>query len=386
VLDAEGFEATRDVLSRSFGPFADGQWARRRRVNAPTVEAGRQFGGYEGGRLVAVAAALDLTQWWHGRAVSTGGIGAVAVAPEARGRGAARELMAGVLERCAELGHSLSMLYPATTPLYRSLGWEHAGAAYHATLPADALHAVRPEKPVEVRRAGPDDAAEIAETIRRVNREQGNCGPIDWGERQWRLFLEPEPDQPDQPDQYVYLAEDGVLDYGWGDGGRTLAVERLLANSPVTLRTFWAMVGSHSSIATSVTVCVAPHDPVFWLLRDRAFTRLDRQRWMLRVVDAPAAIEARGFPPGVSAEVPLEIHDERRPGNAGSWRLVVKDGEGRLERATGTKSAVRVGARGLAALYSGVPTSTLRAAGLLEGGAPVLDAVFAATAFAVDEF
>ncbi|MFD0853419.1 hypothetical protein ACFQ07_14370, partial [Actinomadura adrarensis] len=58
VLDAEGFEATRDVLSRSFGPSSDEQWAQRRRVNAPTVERGRQFGGYEDGRLVAVAAVL----------------------------------------------------------------------------------------------------------------------------------------------------------------------------------------------------------------------------------------------------------------------------------------------------------------------------------------
>jgi len=379
-LNAEEFDASRDIRSRAFGPVSYDDWAETRRFVRPTLVAGRQYGGYENGRLIATARIHDLRQWWHGRAVSTGGVGGVAVAPEARGRGVGRRMMRDVLERCVEFGHALAMLYPATTPLYRALGWEHAGAAYHAKFPTESLRAVLSGSPAGLRRAGPGDAAEVAETIRRLHRDTAACGPIDWGDEMWRVFLE------EEDDSYVYLADDGVLDYHWGPGGKGLQVETLLAGSQETLHALWAIVGSGSSTAASVEACLAPHDPVFWLPRERPDGEVHVTGWMLRVVDAPAAIEARGYPAPVRADVVLEIDDPNLPANSGTWRLAVEDGEGRLEPAPGARAPVRLGIRGLSALYGGVPTATLRGAGLLEGHAPALDAVFGATAYALDEF
>jgi predicted acetyltransferase len=163
-------------------------------------------------------------------------------------------------------------------------------------------------------------------------------------------------------------------------------VESLVAGSERTRRALWALVGSGSSTAASVHASVSPHDPVFWMTRERTSEDVERTRWMLRVVDAPAAIRARGYPAGVAAEVHLIIDDPQLPANSGGWRLVVEGGEGRLERAAEVLGAVRVGAGGLAALYSGVPTSTLKGAGLFEGDAPELDAVFAAAPFSLDFF
>ncbi len=49
-----------------------------------------------------------------------------------------------------------------------------------------------------------------------------------------------------------------------------------------------------------------------------------------------------------------------------------------------------LGARGLAALYAGIPVATLRRAGLAAGGDPagdaLLDGAFAATPFMLDRF
>jgi predicted acetyltransferase len=116
--------------------------------------------------------------------------------------------------------------------------------------------------------------------------------------------------------------------------------------------------------------------------------------WMLRVVDAVAAIAERGFPAAVSLTVQLAIHDDARPANSGRWALTVADGRGVLEPLT--PSAVRadlpltLGARGLAALYAGAPVGTLRQAGLAVGGPPAddgaLDAAFAGTAYMLDAF
>jgi predicted acetyltransferase len=138
-----------------------------------------------------------------------------------------------------------------------------------------------------------------------------------------------------------------------------------------------------------VDAIVAPDDPLLWLLRDRSKDDLRRVGWMLRVLDAPAAVAARGFPAAVSADVPLVIEDEQRPGNAGAWRLSVAAGEGRLERAPEERQGVRLPARGLSGLYAGVPMATLRGAGIVTGGDaadPVLDAMFAATPFMLDYF
>ncbi|WP_338742946.1 GNAT family N-acetyltransferase [Actinomadura luteofluorescens] len=373
-------DAVRDIRARAFGPLPDDVWARRSRLVRQAAEAGRQFAGFDGGAVVATGALLDMTQWWHGRAVSTAGVGAVTVAPEERGRGLGRRLMGDLLERCAGLGHSLAMLFPATTRLYRSLGWEHAGAWHHVDLSTEALRTIAAER-VPVRRAGPGDAAEVAAVIARAHRTARDCGPVGWPEARWREHL-------GAPDGYHYLAEDGFLSYRWAEGNAGLEVARLVASSERTLRALWAIVGSGSSTAESVRACVSPMDPVLWLPREREHETVHRSQWMLRVVDAPAAIAARGFPAGVAAEVPLEIDDPQRSANSGRWHLEVKDGEGRLERSAATGAdAVRLGPRGLAALYSGIPEPTLRRAGLLQGGnAEALAAAFAATPFSLDYF
>ena len=115
---------------------------------------------------------------------------------------------------------------------------------------------------------------------------------------------------------------------------------------------------------------------------------------MLRVVDAPAAIAARGFPAATSLSVPLRIADEARPANSGRWQLTVAGGAGTLDPlgpdAARAARPLTLGARGLAALYAGTPLVTLRQAGLAAGGTAAddaaLDAAFAATPYMLDAF
>src|SRR5262249_28944390 len=110
----------------------------------------------------------------------------------------------------------------------------------------------------------------------------------------------------------------------------------------------------------------------------------------LRVISAPAAVAARGFPAGVRASVPLTLADPRFPANTGAWRLAVGDGRGTLTRYPGAARALQLGPRGLAALYAGTPLATLRMAGLASGGDPgtdaALDAAFAGTPYMLDHF
>ena len=53
---------------------------------------------------------------------------------------------------------------------------------------------------------------------------------------------------------------------------------------------------------------------------------------MLRIVDVAAALEARGYPAGLEAQLELEVEDELLAWNHGRLRLSVADGrEERLE-------------------------------------------------------
>jgi predicted acetyltransferase len=85
---------------------------------------------------------------------------------------------------------------------------------------------------------------------------------------------------------------------------------------------------------------------------------------MLRVVDAPRAIAARGYPLGLTLSVPLSIDDPRGPWHTGDWVLDVAEGKGDLSRGTGGGPTITI--TGLAALYAGYTSArTLFAAGLL---------------------
>ncbi|MGI5163027.1 GNAT family N-acetyltransferase [Spirillospora sp. CA-253888] len=378
-LGADDLDAALDSSIRAFGPVpaADrDDWRLRIGLSLPE---GRLLGAFDGDRLLGTARLLDFRQWWHGRAVPMGGIAGVTVAPEARGRGVGRRIVTAALELCADKGHAVSMLYPATTHIYRSLGWEHAGGYHGVRLRAEALRTLG-AGPVPVRRAAPRDAAEVAAVLRRVHGEARDAGPVDWTVDMWRYKLADE-------DLFAYLAEDGLLAYRWADGrGEALRVEKIVAGSEATLRALAAIVGSGSSVAEHVTAFLAPADPLLWLLGERSVEPLERAQWMLRLVDAPAAVEARGYPEGVSADVRLTVEDLQIKDNSRTWRLVVENGRGRLEPAADDPAAVRLGARGLAALYAGVPVATLRRAGLVEGDAGPLGAVFAAQPFSLDYF
>lgn len=103
-------------------------------------------------------------------------------------------------------------------------------------------------------------------------------------------------------------------------------------------------------------------------------------RWMVRLIDAPAAVTARGYRRSTKTRVDLEIIDADAPWNAGRWVLEASDGSATLRRGgVGTVQA-RVG--GLSSLWSGyVSARTLAGAGLLRSADPAaldaLDDVFA---------
>ncbi|MEU0521070.1 GNAT family N-acetyltransferase [Streptosporangium sp. NPDC006007] len=380
-LTLDDLDAVMDNRTRAFGLLSEAEQEVWRRLVVPMLGGGRYLGLVDGPRLVATSRIADFTQWWHGRPISMGGVASVTVAPEDRGRGVARTLMQATLDRCADLGHPVSALYPATTPLYRSLGWEHAGAMYRATLPAEALRGIGLTERVGLRRMGPGDAAEVIALLGRVHAATRASGPVRWDAGAWESRLA-------DKDAFLYLADDGFVVYRWN--GNDIEVSNLVAGSEATVRALWSLVGSSASIAKSVRAVVAPDDPVLWLIGDRAEDRIEQTRWMFRVVDLASAVAGRGFPPGVVLDTVIQVDDPRREANSGSWHLTVSGGSGTVQPAGSRPGTVPVlTANALAALYAGVPTPTLRRSGLLTGpadGDAALDEAFQARPHMLDYF
>jgi len=392
----DDIEPELDLRHRAFGPMGEADRAYWRAEVLACVQEGRQFGVWDGPDLVGAARYYDMRQFWHGRPLPMAGIGGVKVAPEARGRGVGRALMTHVLGELASLGYPLSVLYPATAPLYRSMGWELAGGHYQAEVPARSLGSLLPADPQadgpagpdrpRVRRAGPDDAKEVIEVLAAVHAAARDSGAATMDAASVRRWLADD-------GMFAYLAADGFLGYGWhGPTDKAIRVEILQAGSAATARELWGIVASHASVTQVVHAATGPADPVAWLTREPDVSVRNDHSWMLRVIDPAAAISGRGFGTGTSVRVPLRLADPDLPANAGLHTLTVRDGEGALERCATTGQAdsprsgpLATGPRGFAALYAGVPLATLRVAGLVSGGDQdtdaALDTVFAATPY-----
>ncbi|MFF5212071.1 enhanced intracellular survival protein Eis [Streptosporangium sp. NPDC000396] len=381
-LTVEDLDAVLDNRKRAFGPLSESDVETWRKLVVPVLAEGRYLGVVDGPRLVATSRINDFTQWWHGRPMSMGGVASVTVAPEDRGRGVGRTLLRATLGRCADLGHPISALYPTTTPIYRSLGWEHAGAMHRATLPTEALRAIRLSEQVKLRRMGPGDAAEVIGILGRVHAGTRASGPVCRDERSWRLWLE-------RKDDFLYLADDGFVIYRWSDEG-DIEVGNLVAGSEATARALWSLIGSSASTAKSVQAVVAPDDPVFWLIGDRSKDEVRQARWMFRVVDLAAAVAGRGFPAGVTFDAVIQVDDPERPANSGPWHLSVSGGSGTAEPAGAQPGPIPTFTAGaFSALFAGIPAATLRRSGILTGpedGDEALDAVFHATPHMLDYF
>ena len=328
----DDLDAQLELNERSFGVKSPDVREHWQQTVAHLVAQGRCLGAFAGDRPVGTAMFHDMRQWWRGRAVPMAGVASVAVSPEERGRGVGRRLMVALLAEMAGRGYPISVLFPATMSMYRSLGWELAGARETAVIPARSLRPLAPPDlppdagSVALKRAEPGDAGAVIATIGRVHEAARDCGPITWDEPSVRQWL-------GDPELYAYLGDDGFLIYHWHNGNDAVFVEGAEAISGATVRAFWAHVGSHASIAEKVYVRTGPADAFWWLTRERDADVTRRSLWMLRVVDAPAAIAARGFPAATALSVPLDIADGTLPVNSGRWELTVAEGKGVAEPA-----------------------------------------------------
>ncbi len=348
----------------------------------------RVFGAYERGRLMATITQYPFGQFFGGRPVPMGGIGAVVVLPEHRGRGIAASLLGHAIGEMREHGEVVSSLGPATIGVYRRAGWELAGDRCWYSLSTSSLAALEISQSQERRSVRGDHDAMKRVYLRWASARPGSLArPAYLWDQRLELDV----------GSYCYVAtrNDAIVGYviytqRRGRVGYAITVDDFAALDWDAQRCLWRHLGAHrAQAATVVTQGLVP-DSLLLHLEEASVSLVHQHQWMLRILDVRGAIAARGFNFGVQGSVSLHVNDPLVPANNGAWTLDFAEGRG--QATAGGAGPIEISANGLAAMYSGLHSArTLAASGLLDGATPeqvaLLDAAFSGPRPAmVDDF
>lgn len=349
VEDDASQEALIAIISDSFDfprPWAD-QFAER--VGRDSFRAVHVNGELAGGLSL-----LPMGQYFGGRAVPMTGISTVAVTPHHRARGAATAIMEHAVRELHEDGCPLSTLYPATQTLYRRSGYEQAGSRWEVRVKLSTIGIC--DRALTLR---PVDGEADLTAVRALHEQRAreNAGNLDRRDFNW-LRIKSRRDveasaylilDREEPQGYCYL--------GKGKSKRmpfSLEMRDCAITTSAAARRLLTFLADHGTMADAVTWFGSALDPLLHVLPEPSWqARLDTP-WMLRIVDVEQALTARGYAPGASGEVHLEVRDDLLPANNDRFVLSVSDGAGEVTR--GGSGAITIDVRGLAAVYTGYRT------------------------------
>lgn len=328
--------------------FADGSMHRwLRDIGVEYVRAVRKKG-----RLASGIAFIPMGMWFGGVSVRTAGITAVGVAPEYRGSHVGMTMLRRTLEELHAANYPLAALYPATTAFYRKTGFERASTRTMYEMRLDAINAR--ERTIDAVAVEAADERILRQVY--AQRARNAAGNLDRPDMMWRNYLEPREQtahkflvlRDGQPEGYVIFLQSTFVP---NQPPKPLIVHDVCALSAAATERILTLLADHRSVLGKMQWIGAPLDLLTFANAEQAQQSTRSFDLMLRLVDVPAAFAARGYCPGVTAELQLEVFDDVLPWNNGRFTISIADG--RAETQPGGEGHIRIDVRTLAAIYSG---------------------------------
>lgn len=305
------------------------------------------------GRVAGSLLLLPWAQWFGGSSIPMTGVAAVGVDPEVRSSGMASSMMRSALEEMHQAGVPLSALFPATQPVYRRAGYELSGTWSRFKLPVHSVD-LR-DRTLDIKRVD----ASAAKTIKALydRRSRSASGHLDRPPKMWERLVSPERDEihlyvasgSGGPEGYVAFTQRRDKEWRYD-----LVLQDFVALTAAAARRLWTFFADHRSFSRDVLWVGHVADPVLLMLREQQWEVTRMWTWMTRIVDVKSALEARGYPRGLEAELHLQVADDVLPWNDGRFVLEVSGGHGAVRK--GGRGKLSVDVRGLASMYTGFLT------------------------------
>jgi predicted acetyltransferase len=302
-------------------------------VVRPIFVSDRNLAAFEGDTMVGQASASPMELTVPGGLLPAAGITAVAVLPTHRRRGVGRALMRRQLDEVHDQGTSLAYLWASEGRIYQRFGYgigSFSGAFDIHRTDTEMVHTVEPPGRMRL-----FDRAEAMKSFPSVYERvrPGRPGMIDRDERWWNaVFLD------------IEARRDGATPFFWaayeGRGGldgyvvyrvkeahdhrgrfrNVLDVEELVWASPDAYVGLWTYCFGVDLIGRLTGWRRPVDEPLLYLLAEpRALSFRFRDGTWLRVVDVPAALEARRY--AVEDRVTLGVEDAFCPWNEAAWTV-----------------------------------------------------------------
>jgi predicted acetyltransferase len=316
-------------------------------------------------------------QHWGGRAVPMIGLAGVGVAPQARGRGVAKQFLLHTVREAKEEGIPLAALYASSLSVYRSIGFEPAGNALKMKAPIASLP--RGDASTECEPFSADLlTSEDGATLRSLYAVRARAwnGHLDRSDAIWSRIVKPykgvarayrfgPSNAPEGYVVYMHAPEEATLHFG-------VTIRDLVLTTPAAAQRCMALLHGTRSLGDTVRWLGCASDPLLALLPEETTTITDHTRWLLRILDPVRALTQRGY--ACDGEAAIDVRD-RDLGDVGLV-IRVRAGTAEVERRSFGRAEATLDVRGLAALYSGFAhPSALVAAGLASGDTTALSAI-----------
>lgn len=303
-----------------------------------------------GEEIIGGLAIIPLGQWWGNNCVEMGGIAVVGIAPAYRGQGAARVLMQESVKEMYARGMGISVLFPATQYFYRQIGYGEAGIVCQWEIKSSQIPLLPQILPFE--RVAVDELDLFTKLYSQQTRLYNGYVQRDrflWGEK-----IRTEEDTVyayviggrEQPQGYIIYTQ-------YSSGGENILRIRdwvLLNQDAIT--SFWAFLAKMRSQITKVRWSDAGITAIAYGLPEQHHQLHDAAKWMMRIVNVVKALEQRGYPPGLTAELHFQLKDDLIAENNGNFLLQINHGQAKVEK--GGNGDLKLDIRTLAPIYTGL--------------------------------
>ena len=339
------------------------------------------------GRMATSYSCIPFTMRVNGNAVSLGGVSAVGTLPEHRRRGLLRTITRQSLADMRARGQSVAALWASQAAIYQRYGY--ALASEQVSYRVDSVDVAffdGDRGSAEVRRVDVESGYDTLKQLY-IDFVKERTGYLHRAKPLWLMnTLSANPTTGPVHISIAY-ATDGVpvgyVAYHVRDGrtghrtrGQELTIKDFVWLTPNAYRSLWSWLAKHDLVGRILWPRAPVDDPARELfLEPRLLHPESRDGIWLRIVDVPAALEARGYQ--TSAALNLEVvGDELAPWNTGRYRLECARDGARVTKSDATPE-LKLSAKALGSLYSGFRSARQLAAWGLASGDP--DAIERAT-------